>query len=257
MTTTPTDLDNLDHLLEEYASAHVEYWTSEDDSPFEADAKKRREGAAAAIREQFASVEDELAKTRAELKRAQRLEAMAGRHAQARDADLNDAEVTIARLKARLAEGDARWSRHMADEHPIQSDRDCPARAEKGYFCTLDPGHDGDHVAMALPKDGGEEYEATRWPQEANPATTAEPAAWSCVCPPYRYAADGSVEALPQGTNPDCRYCHPAAEPKATVPPAYNLPPKHCGNLRVHAPHVDSGTFCDGRTLPDAEPAAS
>lgn len=71
MTTTPTDLDNLDHLLEEYASAHVEYWTSEDDSPFEADAKKRREEAAAAIREQLANVEKELAKTRAELDAAQ------------------------------------------------------------------------------------------------------------------------------------------------------------------------------------------
>lgn len=73
---------------------------------------------------------EELAKTRAELAKAQQMEAMAGRHAQQRDADLRDAEVTIQRLKTRLAEGDARWSRHMADEHPIEADANPATTAE-------------------------------------------------------------------------------------------------------------------------------
>jgi hypothetical protein len=70
MTTTPTTALDLDELLEAHASAHHDYWMSEDNSPGETDAKQRREEAAAAIREQFANVEDALAKTRAELDEA-------------------------------------------------------------------------------------------------------------------------------------------------------------------------------------------
>lgn len=30
-----------------------------------------------------------------------------------------------------------------------------------------------------------------------------------CTCPTYRFDDSGDIEALPQGTNPDCRHCHP------------------------------------------------
>lgn len=30
-----------------------------------------------------------------------------------------------------------------------------------------------------------------------------------CTCPAYRFDDRGDVEGLPQGTNPDCRHCHP------------------------------------------------
>ena len=84
----------------------------------------------AELRAALAAAREELAKTRAELAKAQQMEAMAGRHAQQRDADLKDAEVTIQRLKTRLAEGDARWSRHMADEHPIEVEANHATTAE-------------------------------------------------------------------------------------------------------------------------------
>lgn len=30
-----------------------------------------------------------------------------------------------------------------------------------------------------------------------------------CTCPPYCFNQDGTVEALPQGTDPDCPLCYP------------------------------------------------
>jgi hypothetical protein len=68
---TDTALD-LDQLLDEYGSAHMEYWTAVDGSPFEADARTRRAEAADAIGRQFAELEAALAAAREELAVAQR-----------------------------------------------------------------------------------------------------------------------------------------------------------------------------------------
>lgn len=59
-----------------------------------------------------------------------------------------------------------------------------------------------------------------------------------------------------------------AALDEPAKPPAYNFPPMHCGQLRVHAPHLtaedpapgqapghaDLIRFCDGRTLVEVVP---
>lgn len=51
----------------------------------------------------------------------------------------------------------------------------------------------------------------------STPDLFAAQSGWACICPPYRFDANGQPEPLPQGTNPECCHCHPTA---AVTPPA-------------------------------------
>lgn len=68
-----------------------------------------------------------------------------------------------------------------------QQHETCPAERPFGpctQRCDQTAGHDGPHKAQCF-----------TWHE--------------CTCPTYRFDDSGDIEALPQGTNPDCRHCHP------------------------------------------------
>lgn len=172
---------------------------------------------------ELTAAREELAKTRAELAKAQQLEAMAGRHAQQRDADLRDAEVTIQRLKTRLAEGDARWSRHMADEHPITADEplytdfswgangadqtaELSSDPDRPLF-RLDVERLREFVGMAADTlDFLDECRLGKQLHKANPATTAEPADEDELVPHVEHISAATIAgmaAMSHVRNPD------------------------------------------------------
>jgi hypothetical protein len=129
---------------------------SEDESPMETDAKKRREEAATAIREQFANVEDELAKTRAELDEAKR-EVHLLKHTD--DGRLFVAETMLAEAKAALRDADA-WIERVGQATEaviIVADNKTPGLA---LLADLALWNDRRKALLA----------------DANPATTDEPA---------------------------------------------------------------------------------
>lgn len=102
---------------------------------------------------------------------------------------------------------------------------ECGARNEKHYSCTKRPNHLGDHVAMALPKEGGEEFIVAQWP--AAPVGTADVPGWVTVLDEAMAASGVRLVFDPRNWTT----AHPIHGPKATDPD------------REHPAHV--GQTCD------------
>lgn len=67
------------------------------------------------------------------------------------------------------------------------------------------PNETGRYLTLGEAVDWAQKHAADHAKWDAERAQ----AGWACTCPPYRFDATGQPEALPQGTNPNCPYCHP------------------------------------------------
>lgn len=93
----------------------------------------------------LAAARVELAEAKRDLKREAQRARMASQHARKCDAQVADADAEVARLKSWLADANARWLRHQADDHPVDEPR------ATGGLITDPPPFDDGPAALVVP----------------------------------------------------------------------------------------------------------